>query len=401
LQYRFDLSEYGAFRLSGEARMATLNETFFAAGGRPAGFDYLRIALACGVILFHSADLMAGHNVAFDDFGGALRPVYALILPMFFALSGFLVAGSFARSKTLVSFLGLRVIRLGPALVVETVLSGVVIGLVFTTLPYRDYFSSWIFWHYFLNIFGDIHYLLPGVFASHPFPAVNAQLWTVPWELRCYGAVAFLAVIGVARRRVLLLGATVLFNVAVLVHQVASGDKAAVVTLPGIVLVLAFLYGIFIFSFRERIGWSRWLALAALVAFLGLAARPFCAWGDDLLPLPAAYLTVFLGLANPPRSWVVSSGDYSYGSYLYGYPVQQSVLAAFGGKMMPWWLNFLVSMAVVVPLAVGSWHLVEKHAGRLRARLFGLEDDYVVWRGAVAAWVKGRRRGVVVGERGI
>jgi peptidoglycan/LPS O-acetylase OafA/YrhL len=379
--------------------MATLDETFLAAGGRPAGFDYLRIGLASGVMLFHSADLMAGHNVAFVDFGGMLRPAYTLILPMFFALSGFLVAGSLARSKTLVSFLGLRVIRLGPALVVETVLSGVVIGLVFTTLPYRAYFSSWIFWHYFLNILGDIHYLLPGVFASHPFQSVNAQLWTVPWELRCYGAVAFLAVLGVARRRVLLLGATVLFNAVVLLGQVMSGDHAAVVTLPGIVLVLAFLYGLCMFAFRERIGWSRWLALRALAVFLGLAARPFCAWGDDLLALPAAYLTVFLGLANPPRSWVVSSGDYSYGIYLYGYPVQQSVLAVFGGKTMPWWLNFLISMAVVIPLAIGSWHLVEKHAGRFRAALFGVERVCLAWRGGPRGWLKGRKTVAVAEER--
>jgi peptidoglycan/LPS O-acetylase OafA/YrhL len=381
--------------------MATLDEKFLSAGGRPAGFDYLRIGLACGVMLFHSMDLMAGRNVAFSEFSGALRPVYSLILPMFFALSGFLVAGSLARSKTLISFLGLRVIRLGPALVVETVLSAIVIGLLFTTLPYRDYFSSWIFWHYFLNIFGDIHYLLPGVFQSHPFQAVNAQLWTVPWELRCYGAVAGLAVMGVARRRVLLISATMLFNTAVLLHQLFSGDQAAVVTLPGIALVLSFLYGLCIYTFRERIVWSMWLAGAAFLAFLGLASPPICAWGDDLLALPGAYLTVFLGLANPPRSRLINSGDYSYGIYLYGYPVQQSVLAVFGGKMMPWWLNFLISMAVVTPLAVGSWHLVEKHAGRFRGALFGVEGRYVKRRGAAAAWLKGRKIVSVADERRI
>ena len=32
---------------------------------------------------------------------------------------------------------------------------------------------------------------------------------------------------------------------------------------------------------------------------------------------------------NPRRSWIVSSGDYSYGMYLYGFVVQQCV-AAFG-----------------------------------------------------------------------
>jgi peptidoglycan/LPS O-acetylase OafA/YrhL len=54
---------------------------------------------------------------------------------MFFALSGFLVAGSPERSKTLLTFLGLRAIRIYPALGVEVVLSALLIGTAVTTLP--------------------------------------------------------------------------------------------------------------------------------------------------------------------------------------------------------------------------------------------------------------------------
>jgi peptidoglycan/LPS O-acetylase OafA/YrhL len=71
------------------------------ADGRPAGFDYLRLALASGVIISH-ADWVTRGDVGSDAYwlspaGSAAR----LILPCFFALSGFLVAGSFERSRIL------------------------------------------------------------------------------------------------------------------------------------------------------------------------------------------------------------------------------------------------------------------------------------------------------------
>src|ERR1700761_8618139 len=118
----------------------TLNDRLEATGGRPSGFDYMRIILAACVILFHSFDLSAGYNVALHDLHGLFRPIDALIVPMFFSLSGFLIAGSLERSRTLISFLGLRAIRLVPALLVETVLSAVLIGLLFSSMSYKEYF---------------------------------------------------------------------------------------------------------------------------------------------------------------------------------------------------------------------------------------------------------------------
>jgi peptidoglycan/LPS O-acetylase OafA/YrhL len=127
--------------------------------------------------------------------------VVTLILPMFFALSGFLVAGSLERCRTLVGFLSMRALRILPALAMEIVLSALVLGPLVTDLPTAAYFGDPEFARYFLNIIGDIHYHLPGVFVTNPLASVNQQLWTIPFELECYVALAVLASLGLHRQR--------------------------------------------------------------------------------------------------------------------------------------------------------------------------------------------------------
>src|SRR5690242_13868600 len=157
-----------------------------AKNSRPAGFDYLRMGLALLIIADHSivACLAApGQQMVFSS---VARPLIMSLVPMFFALSGFLVASSLVRTPSVIEFLGLRIIRIFPALAVDTIFCALIVGVALTELPLKDYFLSRTFAVYFLNIVGDIHYQLPGVFQSNPVNLVNVQLWTIPYELTCY-----------------------------------------------------------------------------------------------------------------------------------------------------------------------------------------------------------------------
>ncbi len=122
--------------------MTTIEDRLVATSGRPAGFDYLRIGLALSIICFHSVVTSYGDKAQDRFVNTWAGPFILLLVPMFFALSGFLVAGSLARTKTVVSFLGLRAIRILPALAVETLLSAFLLGAIFTALPLREYFTS-------------------------------------------------------------------------------------------------------------------------------------------------------------------------------------------------------------------------------------------------------------------
>lgn len=365
--------------------MKTVASRIAEAGNRTSGFDYMRLGLACAVIAMHSVITSYGQLTEIEFWQSPLRPAIRLILPMFFALSGFLVAGSLERTKTLGAFLGLRAIRIFPALAVEVILSAVIIGAVFTTLPLAKYYADPQFFRYFLNVTGDIQYQLPGVFASNPLPLrVNNQLWTVPFELLCYTLLAGLALIGIRKRRIIGPIGAVALSVAYLAyrfHSFPGGGPIVTGPLTGYLLAACFLWGLSVYLYRDRLPYSAalfWTALAVSTVLVWVV--PF---GDFLAPAPIAYLTMYLGLQDPKRLAVIRGADYSYGMFLYGYVIQQ-MLAAIGPWTHHWLTNTVLALTISAAFAAFSWHAIEKHAMNLRHPLMRVE-----------AWWLNRRRAAV------
>lgn len=358
-----------------QRRYRSLADLIARADGRPSGFDYLRLALALSVVGWHSLLVAYGPDVQAHALHSLWRLAVNPILPMFFALSGFLVAGSLQRN-TVAAFLGLRVLRIVPALAVEVCLSGLLLGPLVTTLPLAEYFSDGKFIAYPLNIVGDIHYFLPGVFNDNPAPDfVNAQLWTIPFELQCYALLAGIALVGLRRAPGPLVCAVATLNLVWAgVAYVQSHGVVDNSTVAGPVLPLCFLAGVTVYALRDRMPVNRVLCLLALgLTLLGLTL-PF---GDYLIPFPVAYLTVAIGVQNPRRCRLVRWGDYSYGIYLYGFPIEQ--MAAHGGAAFHhWYMILAVAVPLTTALAAVSWNLVEKPILGLRHHVQALNaaTDY-------------------------
>src|SRR6185369_417175 len=172
--------------------MQTLGSALDEQKGFAQGFDFLRILLATSIIGWHAAKLSGHVEIArasvfwFSEY---------ILVPMFFALSGFLVAGSSMRLSTK-NFLLNRAARILPALVADIVFAALLIGPLVTTLSAKQYFTDPAFFTYFLNITGWMQYDLPGVFQNNPKHDVNGSLWTVPFEMGCYVMLAGLMVTG-------------------------------------------------------------------------------------------------------------------------------------------------------------------------------------------------------------
>jgi peptidoglycan/LPS O-acetylase OafA/YrhL len=137
--------------------------------GLGSGFDFLRLFLSVPIVIDHCyQNFLDDHASTF-----LVQPAIYTILGIFFALSGFLVTGSAIRTIAVPTFLSFRVLRLVPALTVETILSALVIGPVVTTVPLHDYFSRHSFFTYCDNIVGQVQTTRPGVAVD---PSVKTEM---------------------------------------------------------------------------------------------------------------------------------------------------------------------------------------------------------------------------------
>jgi peptidoglycan/LPS O-acetylase OafA/YrhL len=360
----------------------TMGQVHNECRGLAPGFDFMRVTLALSVLAYHCVEIVEGDFTRFFTTPGWFMN-YA-VLPMFFSLSGFLIAASATRLK-LKDFLINRGLRIVPALAVEVILSAVVLGGIFTTLPKLEYYFSWEFWRYFTNIFGWVNFYLPGVFEDHPETAVNNSLWTIPWEIACYVIMSTLIVTAVVKKEklhwIVPAGAFILWlgylicEDFVFVNGPIDGllfhALHYVFVYRGNLLLITFLLGVAAYLFRDRIPYS-WplfgfcgITCAAAACFLP-AAWQWTPLSSLILAPMLVYITVFIGLTRIPNIPFYSSGDYSYGIYLYGMPVQQTLFELF--RFESEWTMLLWSTLFSTLFAAFSWHLIEKRVLKFRKK---------------------------------
>lgn len=267
----------------------------------------------------------------------------------FFAVSGYLIVGSYMRSPNILQFTLNRALRIVPALLVA-------------------------------YVFGRVLFEWYGQYDGNPLPLRrNNSLWTIPWEITCYAACATAGVTGLLHRdRYNVLFASVWIMVFA---SLGSDDEAYLLILP---MLLSFLTGGFVAVYEREIN----MRLAASIGACLLAGLLLDRW-LGILPrmlyfvpeiseahiatiqqwpvvVSMAFCVIYLGKYAPPR--LVWREDYSYGVYLFAWPTQQVVVAtslSTGLTLNPYSLSVAAALLTFCT-AVLSWHLIEKPALRLK-----------------------------------
>jgi peptidoglycan/LPS O-acetylase OafA/YrhL len=362
----------------GGRRYVTLGARLDANKGIGPGFDHLRIGLSLAVLFWHSFGLNYGITWTHGPQVSPYAPLVAMVLPMFFALSGFLVMGSALRINDLRTFIVFRMLRILPALATEITLSALILGPLMTQYSLARYFTDPRFVEYFGSLVGRVKYILPGLFMSNPMPeVVNAALATVGPEIACYILMSMLILTTLYRRPFGLLAVTGCFLLAC-----AASDLAAPAViydlLPTRMFMFGFLAGALLYTFRNVVPYSLLTAtVSAIVAFV-LIALSRGEGGMVALTYPAvallAYVIAVVGMTKMPAMPFFHRGDYSYGIYIFGFPIQQTIVHFFPAHR-EWWFNFALSLPITLMFAVASWHIIEKPALSWRKRL--LRDPVV------------------------
>ena len=325
----------------------------------------VRLVLASAVIWTHSYWRVTGigEKDELSDFLGTTISAYAV--DGFFFLSGFLVYRSLAQRGSVADFVIARLARLWPALALSVALT-IIVGYFLSGLSMRSYLADDTLRFAYGNLsllFG--HYSLTGVQCGNAPCVVNGSLWTIPWEVRCYALLALLGLTGLASPRwmkqlVLPLSAAG----ALLLHYPGVASLINQLLGPGILynvvmvdrLWTMFALGIAAYIWRERLFLNWWLLLGLCV--LNLAAQ-YWEFHFHIQALFVGYAVLCCGFLSARKAaWSGAWPDYSYGMYIYAFPIMMILAAAF---------NFphhsglaLANFAATLPLAALSWHFIER-----------------------------------------
>lgn len=328
-------------------------------------FDKIRILAALGVIVSHHFSLTGTQGPAwFESRWLNWAFLGGVCVMVFLCISGYLVMHSWLRAPRFPEYLWKRFLRLWPGLFASVLACVFLFGVTFTSLPTGEFLSSPGTWRFVLansSLFTH-NPMLPGVFLKLPQPELmNGVYWTLPLEFMCYLVLGILGVAGLLRF-------PTLFNV----------------------LVAAYVAGFLIFANYDFTGriyhWIEYPAFFAAGAWIALHDKWFSQHGKRLMqwlvpillliyfftPLTSTarffilpIVVIYVGKLPATENWFVRLGDPSYGIYLYGCPVAQSVIAL--APQLNFWMSMALALAGSTLVGYLSWHLVEKRALRLKA----------------------------------
>jgi len=332
---------------------------------RDNNFNLIRILAALAVLISHSYAIVTG-----DPSNEPLKEVLGVSLgsisvDIFFACSGFLVCASFVNRASSVKFIRARALRIFPALCVMTIVTIIFIGWNVSNEQRSDFFSSAQTFSYLIKnttLFFGVEYRLPGTFIENPYPGVvNGSLWSLPHEVRCYLALALMCWLSLRflnpsqTRRLFVF-------ISLMVLALDSISKWLLITIPHYHFV--HLFGVFLFGaslYLYRIHEQRSLvklAFACVILFPLLGYfNAFIFFYGFLVPLAV------LGVAYAPIRTLRGYnriGDYSYGVYIYAFPIQQFLIHSYPSLNVQ--KLFLFAAILSIFAAMLSWHFVEKPA---------------------------------------
>ncbi|HOF62777.1 MAG TPA: acyltransferase [Dermatophilaceae bacterium] len=323
---------------------------------RDNSLNAVRLALATAVI--------AGHAWILGGFGASrIEGLTGMAVNGFFALSGFLIAGSRWRSS-MRDFLIRRVARIFPGFLVCLVVVAAALAPLSAMLGPGQLQPGSAAAYVARNLGLVVtQHGIADTLASVPYPRVwNGSLWTLSYEFAAYIVCGLALGLALVRR-----------------HAALVCSAAVAVCLLGVLVVTGplqvynvfrlgacFATGMALFVARDRVPLTVPLAAASAlvttVAFLTLEEP----WLYAVTTVPFAYALLWLGARVPIRLGQVN--DISYGIYIYAFPVQQ-LLAVAGVQRAGVLVFTMASIAATIPAALASWHFVERPALRWARRL--------------------------------
>lgn len=329
-------------------------------------FDVLRFLFATLVVFSHSYPLGEGHELR--------EPLWKLTgqttlgglsVHCFFIISGFLIAASWDRRKDVGQFLKKRVLRIYPGFIIaNTICVFLVAPLAAEPTVAEPGLSFKQFAWDCLRLQGTQS--PETLFPQNHLHALNGSVWSIAYEFWCYIGVVVLGLIPLFHRRSFVLG---LFVVSLAVaflfptfhlEWIGGGVLGRIFGYPFFWarLLPNYLAGVVAWRYREKIVVSNKFAM--LCAITLAVSIPLANSWSVVFPICGTYLVLWAAFHSSFRMHGFSKyGDFSYGMYLYAFPIQQLLVMNNGGAMNPFGL-FAIAWPLSILAGICSWFIVER-----------------------------------------
>ena len=334
---------------------------------RENNFNLLRMIAAGAVSISHAYPISLGAGAGEPLSKALSMSLGTLAVVTFFAISGFFISQSFENRSSLLAFCAARVLRIYPGLLVVLLFTVLVIGPIFTSLTVHAYFTDGETISYITNNLSLkwLQYGLPGVFTQNPYPmAINGSLWSLFYEVVCYGMIVALGALGFTARSgkffVFLTVYVLIYfgsDLPLPLHNYLTEHRAFENLRD---LTYPFVVGMVVYHFRQFLITN--LLIAMCVAAGGIALllyqSPFF---REAFVLFWSLLIFYLGYLPFKLLKIYNRlGDYSYGMYIYAFPCEQIGAALWPG------ISPIALIAVTLPATLAfatlSWHFIERRA---------------------------------------
>ncbi|QYZ79387.1 acyltransferase [Methanofollis formosanus] len=317
-------------------------------------FDFLRLASALVIIVSHAYALQIGYGSMYRY--DPMIFIGTTALASLFVISGHLISQSWIYQPDLKRYLWKRILRVFPGLFPAILFTLFIIGPIATIFSLPDYLGALLSPSTLMAMPFFMNGACIGLFDQNPVTFVNASLWTIPVEFSMYLVVAFLGVLGCLRKKWILLSMIAAnFLVWILFYQDPSLAKVR--------FILYFLIGTYLAIHHPD---HRYRPVTAGILGFLLVLTIFSPVYEFVALVAVPYIVLCIAhLKIAPLNNFGERGDFSYGVYIYAYPIQQTIVVLLGPSL-PLWLYCSLSIALTFPLAYLSWHLIEKKALALK-----------------------------------
>lgn len=299
---------------------------------------------------------------------GGLFTLGSIALAFFFIASGFAVSESWARDPSLTRYVQKRALRIFPGYLASVAFC-VALAIPLAT----DHELSSL--RQLVTSAAHMRAITAaGVFEHNPTPVVNASVWTIRYELMCYLLVPALYLIG---RRLKRAAIAVVFLLSLTLPFVAS-LRPDVHPLGAIEawgrFLPCFLAGVMLREFPSLVPRRViWVVIGTLLWIAGTLSH-VRAVAYPMTALTGGITLAYFGSARwIPFSGIGRIGDFSYGVYLFAFPIQQLAVVLMGPGTSSLSLFAIVMPAILLVAAV-SWHCVEKPSLRMKPRSVGADS---------------------------